>query len=115
MRDASGRALQQKMNFGRPMWDKEFGDIAGNHPKYVFLVSFDAGWSPKSADYLDNMLHMLFAFGDFCLNFTHEHPHAQTELMYVCTTGSRRENKPTHVCMHAFECNRLSLFRAVVM
>ena len=29
--NSTGRALRQKMNFGRPMWDKEFAAMGTDH------------------------------------------------------------------------------------
>ena len=39
IRDGSGRALRQKMNFGRPQWDREFQAMNATHQGSVNLLT----------------------------------------------------------------------------
>lgn len=70
VRDKNGRALRHKMNFGRPMWDKEFGDIAANHPNTDVGVFF---CGPKV---LSQQLHRN------CNKFTHQCAAQRTRFFY---------------------------------
>lgn len=36
----TGRCLKHKMNFGRPMWDKEFESIGDAHAGYVSRLKY---------------------------------------------------------------------------